>query len=543
MRLAGRALTLTGVIILLTVSCNAQRPVHPGVNKFMIPMRDGVKLATLVELPDGDGPWPVLLSRTPYNKETSLERGAFTRYGVVRVVQDLRGRFESEGVDSVFLTDGWGEAQDGYDTIEWIAAQPWCNGKIGMTGGSALGITQYLAAGAGPEALVCCHVAVGAPSLYHHAAFPGGAFGKALVEDWTRDNNFSEHAIKNALNNPVYNDVWRCVDLLARASQVTVPMMHIGGWYDVFAQGTLDAFDALQHKGGEGARGHQRLVIGPWTHGMQPTGDLNFPASAHKNPANELSAPWLAHYLLGLDSPILEEQLPVHYYVMGACGEPGAPGNEWRNVADWPEPSTPVPVYFHESGRLALEAPEDPSASRMFRYDPANPVPTVGGCNLTIPAGPKDQRPVESRPDVLVFTSDPLPEPVEVTGRLKAKLFVSSDCPDTDFTVKLTDVYPDGRSMLVADGILRMRFREGFDREVFMEPGGLYEADVDLWSTSLVFNKGHRVRVAVSSSNAPRFDPNPNTGAGFRANAETRIAHNTLHVSKAHPSHIILPVR
>jgi putative CocE/NonD family hydrolase len=226
---------------------------------------------------------------------------------------------------------------------------------------------------------------------------------------------------------------------------------------------------------------------------------------------------------------------------MGDPEDPDAPGNLWRRADSWPPPSEPVPAYFHKDGRLMPAKPAAKDGKFVYRFDPENPVPTMGGQNLTIEKGPMDQRPAESRPDVLVFTTPVLRQPVEVTGRVRAKLYVSSDCPDTDFTVKLTDVYPDGRSMLLTDGILRARYRESFDKEAFMEPGEVYELTVDLWSTSIVFNRGHKIRVAVSSSNYPRFDPNPNTGKPLRADHQTRVATNTLHVSSRYPSHIVLP--
>lgn len=539
-----RALLLLGVLValLLPIAGGCQPAVPAGdVEVHMVPMRDGVRLSTAVVLPEGERPWPVVFSRTPYGKSGPLGNAAqIVRRGYARVVQDTRGRFDSEGLDSPFINDGWGELRDGYDTIEWIANQPWCDGNVGMTGGSALGITQYLAAGAGHPALKCCHVVVAPASLYHQAAFPGGAFSKALVEDWTRGHRFSAEGVEFMFNRPLYDDMWATVDLTARAPQVSVPMMHQGGWYDVFAQGTLDAFRALQHEGGEGARGNQILVMGPWGHGSRPVGELEFPDNALRNPSYAMLEAWFERWFTGRPTPALEGP-PVHYYVMGACGEPDAPGNEWRRADDWPIPAEEVSLYLRADGAATFEAPQEQVGAISFRYDPANPVPTRGGCNLTIPSGPMDQRPVEDRPDVLVFTTEPLAEPLEVTGRIFAELFVSSDSPDTDFTAKLTDVYPDGRSMLLCDGILRVRNREGFDREDFMEPGEVYQARVDLWSTSIIFNRGHRIRVAISSSNAPRFDPNPNTGAPFRADDERRIATNTVHMDRERPSRIILP--
>jgi putative CocE/NonD family hydrolase len=227
---------------------------------------------------------------------------------------------------------------------------------------------------------------------------------------------------------------------------------------------------------------------------------------------------------------------------MGDPTDPKAPGNYWRHADDWPPPSRVTPFYFHPAGTLVQGKPPEGNDARTYAYDPKDPVPNIGGQELGVPLGPMDQRRVEKRPDVLLFTTDELKEPIEVTGRIAARLFISSDCPDTDFTVKLCDVYPDGRSMLVTDGILRARYHKSFEEESFLVPGQVYELNVDLWSTSLVFNKGHRIRAAVSSSNSPRFEANPNTGRAFRADKETRVAKNTLHLSLKYPSRIVLPV-
>lgn len=521
------------------VGCSAQQP---RVEQFMVPMRDGIRLSTAVAFPEGPGPWPVVLSRTPYGKDEAInDARPFVQNGVARVAQDLRGRYDSEGLDGIFVSDGWGEQQDGYDTIQWIAGQPWCDGNVGMIGGSALGITQYMAAGCDPPALKCCMPIVGASSLYHHAAFPGGVFRKADVEGWTQGCKFRPEALQLVLDHPRYDDLWRTVDLPARAPHANAPMLHIGGWYDLFSQGTLDAFTSLQHEGGEGARGKQMLVMGPWIHGTQPGDGLQYPPSARENPSGRLMAPWFLHWLKGQEAEQLQGP-QVHYYVMGACGEAKAPGNEWRTATDWPVPSEPKPLYLHASGEASFAPPGEDQATRSYSYDPQNPVPTIGGSNLVLDRGPRDQRPAEGRPDVLCFTTEPLQAPLEVTGRILARLFVSSDCPDTDFTAKISDVYPDGRSMLLTDGILRMRFREGFEVEKLMDTGVVYEVTVDLWSTSIIFNTGHRIRVAISSSNSPRFEPNPNTGEGFRESGRTRVALNTLHCDANHASQVILPV-
>jgi putative CocE/NonD family hydrolase len=342
---------------------------------------------------------------------------------------------------------------------------------------------------------------------------------------------------------PTFDDYWRAWDANARAEQVTVPAVFVGGWYDIFQQGTIDAFAARQERGGEGARGRTKLIMGPWTHGVgrSQAGELSYPDNAARAPGVLNEANWLLHWLKGVDNAV--EQAPaVTYYTMGAAGEPGAPGNEWRQVERWPVPATATTYYLQPDGTLATDVPPNTGQPREYAYDPANPVPTRGGNNLTIPAGPMDQRPVEGRADVLVFTTEPLAAPIEVTGPLTARLWVSSSAPDTDFTVKLTDVYPDGRSMLVADGVRRMRFRNGFERAEPMTAGQVYPVTITFGSTSLVFNKGHRVRVAISSSNAPRFEPNANTGAPWSAGQATQVARNTVYVDRDRPSQVVLPV-
>jgi len=254
---AGRRVCLLWLLVLLAVlplaSCSSQE-LQAGRNTVMLPMADGVKLATDVWLPEGDGPWPVAFARTPYNKD-GLKGEAFNGNGVVLVAQDTRGRFASEGEARPFFADGWGQHKDGLETAEWIAAQKWCNGKIATFGGSAVGITQYLLAGTDPPGLVACYPVVPCASLYHGAFFQGGVFRKAMVEGWYKLAQWPDYAMEEPLNHPCYDDLWKTVDLTTRAASVKVPMMHVGGWQDIFTQGTIDAFVALQTDGGEGARG------------------------------------------------------------------------------------------------------------------------------------------------------------------------------------------------------------------------------------------------------------------------------------------------
>lgn len=508
----------------------------------MVAMSDQIKLATDIYLPgDGSGKYPVIVARTPYNKSQGKALAAGTRpRGYALVVQDVRGKFKSEGHHAIiFGNEGLGEHQDGRDTLEWIAKQPWCNGKIGSWGPSALGITQNMAAPVAPNNLKCQYVQVAFSNYYSQGAYQGGAFRTQLLERWLRSNGLIEKNLETFVAHPSYDNFWKRLNFEAHVGTVQAPAVYSGGWYDIFLQGTINAYTEVQHHGGDGARGKCRLVIGPIGHGSFH--ELKYPASAAQGPACNDAFAWYDYILMGKDNAVAKEKA-VHYYVMGDPTDPQAPGNYWRHADDWPPASKLTPFYFHPDGTLVQDKPPAGSDSKTYSYDPKNPVPNVGGQELGVPLGPMDQRKIEHRPDVLLFTTDELKTPLEVTGRLTAKLFISSDCPDTDFTVKLTDVYPDGRSMLVTDGILRARYHKSFEKESFLEPGQVYELNVDLWSTSLVFNKGHRIRIAVSSSNSPRFEANPNTGKPFRADKETRIAKNTLHLSSKHPSHMILPV-
>jgi predicted acyl esterase len=511
------------------------------ITDCMVAMEDGIELATTVYLPDGAGPFPVVVSRTPYNKDgLKGEAAKFCRNGYAFVAQDFRGRFKSKGHHAIiFHNEGWQTPHDGQDTLKWIAAQPWCNGKIGSTGGSALGITQNMTAPGAPEALKAQFVVVAFSDMYSQGAYQGGAFRTGLLENWLKGTGMTDVNLKTFVAHPKYDSFWEGMNPEAQAGRVNAPGVFLGGWYDIFLQGTINSFLAIQDHGGEGAKGHCRLVLGPFGHGNMT--ELKYPASAGQLPLCANDVAWFDYTLKGKANGIAREK-PVHYYVMGDPTAKDAPGNVWRSTERWPPPADVTPYYLYPDGKLIASTAPAGDGSRSFRYDPKKPVPTVGGAELGADIGPKDQRKLESRSDVLLFSTDVLAEPVEVTGQITAKLFVSSDCPDTDFTVKLTDVYPDGRSMLVTDGILRARFRESLNEEKLLEPGKAYELDVDVWSTSLVFNRGHRIRIAVSSSNAPRFDPNPNTGAGFRANKETRVATNTVYFSSKYPSRVLLPI-
>jgi uncharacterized protein len=537
----------TGLALLLLVAvgsvCPGQQPLAPTVATTMVAMRDGVNLATDVYLPgDGKDKYPVIAVRTTYGKSQVGAALAATaaRRGYALVAQDVRGRGKSEGHPAIiFGNDGLGEHQDGRDALEWVAKQAWCNGMIGSWGGSALGITQNMAAPVAPDELKAQFVVVAFSDYYSQGVYQGGAFRTQLIERWLRANGIIEKNLSTFVAHPQYDEFWKQLSFEGHANKVRAPAVYSGGWYDIFLQGTLNAFTSVQHHGGEGARGKCKLVIGPIGHGT--FNELKYPANASKGPACNDAFAWFDYVLLGKDNAIAKEKA-VHYYVMGDPTDPKAPGNFWRHADDWPPASKSTTFYFHPDDTLVKDVTPKGNDAKSYNYDPKNPVPNIGGQELGVPLGPMDQRRAEKRPDVLLFSTDELKEPIEVTGRITAKLFVSSDCPDTDFTVKLCDVYPDGRSMLVTDGILRARYHKSIEKESLLEPGQVYELSVDLWSTSLVFNKGHRIRVAVSSSNSPRFEANPNTGSPFRANDKIRVAKNTLHLSLKYPSGIVLPV-
>ena len=507
--------------------------------EFMVPMRDGVKLATDVWLPRTNGAFPVVMLRFPYNRDLGAGLGIDgCARGYAVVSQDTRGRFDSEGDNLPFLRD----APDGKDTLAWLTQQPWCSESIATWGASAGAITQFQLAIDGTGPIDAQFLTVGAPNLYD-VVYAGGVFRKALVEDWIRATKFAPNALDIWVSHPVYDDYWRAQDASRHFPKINTPAIHVGGYWDIFAQGTLDAFVGYQEQGGPGARGQQKLIFGPWAHGVlqDKVGDLSFPDA--KNPPGNVHDAWrwfdrwLKH-----DSNGADQAPAVTYYVIGDGTDPEAPGNTWRTANSWPPfHSDPVPFYFHPDRTLTSQKPD--SASKLdYLYNPTNPVPTIGGIQLTLPAGPINQNPVESRDDLLVFTSAPLTQPAEVTGRVRARLWIDSDAPDTDFFVRLCDVYPDGRSFNLCEGMLRARFRRGVDQEHFLTPGEIYPLDIDCWSTSIIFNRGHRIRVHVTSSSAPGFDPNPNTGEPFRASSHYRPARNTVHLGGEHPSHVLLPV-
>ena len=543
---AGIMVGIAGLIIGLVSSAGAENPVEPRL--MMVAMPDGVQLATDVYLPHEQGPWPVLVMRTPYGRDMAREIGqGLAGVGVVTVAQDVRGRYDSEGVYSGFFD----ERSDGQATLEWILNQEWSSDRIVTFGGSALGIAQYMLAPGAPDALRCQWIEVGTPDLYSDLVYEGGAYRTELVDLWLEALD-EEHIIPEWQAHPLNTAYWDPVQIVDDFAQVNTTAVQIGGWYDIFARGMVDGFLGYQEQGGPGAAGHQHLIMGPWTHTVNDpvVGEITFPDAVYEE-YETLFFLWVDACLLegglGVGTREALDALPaVTYYTMGAIGEPDAPGNEWHTTDTWPPAGVDVPVYLHADGILAGEAPAEQGGADRFMYDPADPAPTICGRNLNIAAGMCDQRPLEGREDVLVYSTGALPEPVEVTGDIRSELWVSTDVPDTDIVVRLTDVYPDGRSMLVADGIARLSMYANPDHSSVSEitPGEPVRLTIDLGPTSIVFNQGHSIRISVTSSNAPRSNPNPNTGARFASDEKpAMIAHTSILHDAAHPSAFILPMR
>ena len=555
-------------------------------NLVAVPMRDGVKLYADVYRPAAPGKYPVIVSRTPYSTERAPSAYDtpvyFARRGYVFVFQDVRGRHESEGKWEPFRND----IEDGYDTIEWAAAQPWSNGKVGMQGGSYLGHVQWRAAMAKPPHLVAMFPAVAATSLYHDWITLNGGwrlsfnFGWGPVRQESRImQNTGPHVMpggsevisfdrmqwhlplismqqlagrnaqfyKDWIAHPDYDDYWKKLNAEEVFDQIAVPAHTFGGWFDIFSQGTLRGYAGLSKKGAtEQARRGSRLVIGPWGHGSsQKFGDIDFGAHAHVD-THALELRYFDFWLKGLRNG-LDKEPPVTLFVMGR--------GEWRQENEYPLARTQYKKMHLSSGgkantgngdgKLSWEAPGANATPDKYRYDPDNPVPSLGGnncCGTPTPAGPRDQRTVEARGDVLVYTSERLQEPVEVTGPVKVVLYAASDARDTDFVAKLVDVFPDGRAISVAEGIMRAKYREGTSRGSLIEPGKVYEYTIDLVGTSNEFRPGHRIRVDITSSHFPQFDRNPNTGEPFGTSAVVRVASQTVHHSAQYPSHVLLPV-
>jgi hypothetical protein len=567
-----------------------------------VPMqtRDGVTLRADVYRPHADGRFPVLLSRLPYDKNSRPRPGDidyFVERGYVVIMQDTRGRFASEGEEYYPLI--W-EIPDGYDAVEWAAGLPYADGNVGTMGQSYLGATQYLLAPSRPPHLKASFPVSAAADFHRCWVYhSGGAFelgwqipyamlmardsiarqglSNTLLPLLEQDlvaaptpfaQPLSEAAYRRLplmvwgellrpvaryltdyLLHPDDGPYWWPINVERQHANVSVPMYHVTSWYDIFLRGGLAHFCGLrQHAMTPEARTHQKLLIGPWAHlfpytspTSQGTGDIDFSDHARIE-LHETQLRWSDYWLKGIQTGIVEEP-PIKLFVMGE--------NVWRHEESWPLARTRyTPYYLHSQGRanslhgdgsLSPVAPHEEPPDR-FVYDPDDPVPTCGGNTLIIPMGVQDQRRVEARQDVLVYTGEPLTAPLEVTGPITVQFFASSSASDTDFTAKLVDVRPDGYAQNLADGIIRARYRESRTRPILLTPGQVYAFTIDLWATSHVFLPGHCLRVEIASSNFPRFDRNLNTGEDQASSSRLQTAHQTVFHTQTYPSHIVLPV-
>ncbi|MCY4369296.1 MAG: CocE/NonD family hydrolase [bacterium] len=548
------------------------------LNNVRVPMRDGVELSTDIYFPTPqEGPFPVILARTPYdNMSDPLIDSAvfFAQNGYVFAAQDCRGRNDSDGRFNPWIQ----EYEDGHDTIEWLGSQDWCDGNVGMHGASYPGGVQWMAAVMGSPYLKAIVPRVIGDDLHGSLHYQGGAFTLHFAATWSfrmggrtwqlidrfnwkrifsvlplraipafggKDLDF----FQDWLDHPDYDEYWKSMAIKEQYEKVKIPALQIGGWYDIFAGGTMNNFVGMQQRGGsELARSHQRVVIGPWHHHTNTethAGEIDF-GKASVVDVDEIQLRWYDHWLKGVDNGV-DKDPPLRIYTMGA--------NEWRDEHEWPLARTEfTPWYFHSGGSansllgdgtLSAEPPEDEPADE-YVYNPAFPTPTLGGATCCTPEivdwGSFDQRAVEYRDDVLVYTSAPLEADLEVTGPVVVKLFAGTDGRDTDFTAKLVDVHPDGFARNLCDGIIRGRYRQSPERQMLLEADEVYEFTIDLWVTSNVFRKGHRVRVEVSSSNFPRFARNLNTGNPAADDDQIRVARQSVHHDTIRPSHIVLPV-
>lgn len=555
-----------------------------------VKMRDGVILRGDIVRPDAEGKFPVLLQRTPYRRSTwgydfgFAERAA--SHGYIIFVQDVRGRFTSDGEWRPFVH----ESEDGYDTIEWIAAQPYSNGKVGMFGGSYVGATQMLAAISNPPHLAGICPVVTASNYHENWTYQGGAFEQWFNESWASGlaQDTLEHKIETNpdsqeevnvlpltaypiikvsssivdtsasalapyfldwLAHPVYDDYWKRISIEDHFADVHVPALHVGAWYDIFLGGSLRNYVGIKAKGGsEDARKGQRLlvIIGGHAGGGRKIGDVDYGPEAEKFNENEVMLRWYDFLFKGVQNEFATGK-PVKIFVMGI--------NQWREEDDWPLARAKATKYFLHSqgganssrgkGSLSTSAPTSEPADK-FTYDPAKPVPTVGGplcCDARhLAPGPRDQRIVEDRDDVLVYSTSALERDIEVTGPVRLEFFASSSAVDADFTAKLVDVAPDGTAINLTEGILRAKYRDSQATATPLVPGKVYPLTIDLWATSNVFRVGHRILLEVSSSNFPRFDRNLNTGESAATSAKWATATNTILHDAAHPSALILPI-
>ena len=541
----------------------------------IVPMRDGMRLATDIYRDDAIKSAPVALMRTPYNKERAkavAER--FAAAGYVAVVQDNRGKFASEG--TFFPYDN--EGQDGFDAVEWISKQAWCDGRIGMWGSSYVGATQWQAAVEHPPGLTTITPTATFSSFYRNL-YLGGAVRLSLISKWASGNSpkpsgamvtnnwdrtllhlplneiddqigFPIPWLEGMLTHPTPSGYWRRLDMTRDITELKLPMQHVVGYYDFFSRESVNNFVRMQrHATDPETRKQQQLILGPWDHGTigkSKVGDLDFGPDAQWDAAGE-TLQWFDRYLKRDPKVIATPLIPVRFFMLGE--------NQWHESDTWPPTGfKDASFYLHSGGkantqsgdgRLDRTAPNSDELVDRFQADPANPTPACPVTDRTplhaAHWAPVEQSVIEVRPDVLVYTSEPLTEPLAFAGDAKAELFVSADTPDADWVVKLIDVHPDGAAYNLAVGILRGRYRESELQPKLLTPNETYKITVDLGPIAAQLATGHRLRIGVCGAYFPLFDRNSNTAEGIFGKA-TAIATESVYHSSVKPSRIILPV-
>ena len=537
-------------------------------NGVRVKMRDGVFLAADVYRPDAEGKFPALLERTPYNRAGGGDASKMASHGYVVIIEDTRGRFDSGGEFYPFRY----ESQDGYDTVEWAAALPYCDGQVGMFGGSYVGATQMLAAISVPPHLVSIF-----PYVTASAYYDGWTYQSGVLEQWFASSWASGLAVDTlrrkaaALSDPKQwvrelpvesykmlqvpgagsltpyfydwvahetdDEYWRPWKISDHYPEMKVKALHAGGWHDIFLKGSIQNYMGMRKSSPTAAQ--QRLLLGPWAHAETSSegkiGEVTFGKSAVLDMTAAILE-WSDFALKGAQNRYATGA-PVRIFVMG--------DNAWRDEQEFPLARTQYKSYYLRRGTLSSESPEN-EPPEPYVYDPANPVPTIGGrlcCgNNQLPPGPADQRPNENRTDILTYSTPPLEKDLEVTGFIRLKLYAATDAPDTDFTGLLADVEPSGYARFLTDGIVRTRYRKSTAKADPIEPGKVYDYDIDLWATSNVFKAGHRIRLYVSSSNFPRFDRNTNTGEPVLGHGRMAVATQRIHHNRQYPSALVLPV-
>ena len=542
-------------------------------------MRDGVTLAADIYRPRGEGKFPVLLIRTPYNRKDAGTGVFLASSGYVVIQQDVRGRFDSGGEFVPFRN----EMNDGYDTVEWAASLPYSDGRVGMFGGSYVGATQMLAAASNPPHLTAIYPYITAAEYYEGWTYEGGALMQWFASSWASglvidtlqrkasSLNLAGEWVKTLpvneyrlLSTPTAADVapyyrdwlthesndeyWKAIKVSDHYGKMNIKALHSGGWHDIFSGGSIRNFMDMQKLAPTAeARNGQRLLMGPWAHAATSPegkiGDVTFGKQAVMD-TNGLILKWYDYVMKGKQNEFATS--PVRIFVMG--------DNVWRDEKEFPLARTQYTKYYLHShkganslsgdGVLSTAAPKAEKTD-TFDYDPSNPVPTIGGrlcCGTALPPGPFDQRPIENRTDVLVYSTPPLDQDVEVTGFITAELFASTSALDTDFTAMIVDVDPSGYARYLGDGIIRARYRNSTAKPEVIVRNKVYKYTIDLWATSNVFKAGHRIRVYVSSSNFPRFNRNLNTGESNNSSLRMEMARQTIYHDADHPSAIVLPV-